>query len=263
MFDVRAEEKTFAPTPARREEAWRGGRVARSRDLGASASLLAAFSGLSVFGAAVFECLRGGVRSLLDELVGAGPAFGPELVHSLAARGAVLVAAAAIPVAACGVFGGIAASVAQCGAAIRPIAFDVRRLSPAAALARLASPRNVARGALAIAKVALAGALFARAAARALLAAGHEGIPAWESWWRETVSFGIRASAWLVAIGIAEYALERWWLERDLRMTRAEREEEAARLEGKREHKSRQRKDRERILAGNRRSLEAIREVER
>ncbi|MGQ9591505.1 MAG: EscU/YscU/HrcU family type III secretion system export apparatus switch protein, partial [Planctomycetota bacterium] len=150
-----------------------------------------------------------------------------------------------------------------CGAAIRPIAFDVRRLSPTAALGRLASPRNFARGALAIAKVAVAGALFARATARALGASGREGIPAWESWWREAAALGIRASAALVALGLVEYALERWWLERDLRMTRAEREEEAARLEGKREHKSRRRKDRQRILEGSRRSLEAIPGVER
>ena len=57
-----------------------------------------------------------------------------------------------------------------------------------------------------------------------------------------------RVASSFVVIGLLDYLHERWQHERDLRMTRAELQEEALRLEGNREQKSRRRKEAARLF---------------
>lgn len=262
MFDWDAEDRTEQPTPERREEAKRQGRTARSRDLVAGASLLGVAMLFAVVGPWFFSSLRESTRSVLGEVHAAGREFDIALVRSLALRTSAVFAALIVPVLACGVLGATVANLAQGTVALRTVGIEFSRLHPLSALRRVLSARNLARAALLAGKVALVSAIFAKAILDSLGDASaqmaSETIGSWEAWWRQGVWLVIRASVALVVFGLFEYGLERWWLELDLRMTRAEREEETARLEGKREYKSARRKAGTKILNDSIRSLRGI-----
>ncbi len=263
MLDWDLDDRTEQPTPERRQEARRQGRVARSRDLVAGISLLGTAALLGVFGPSLLGSLTDGTRSLLAEVGAAGRGFEAGWVQSLAFRASAVFAVLLVPVASCGALGAAAANAAQGAVFLRAAGVDFARLHPLSALRRIFSARNIARGALLLAKVALVSAMFAKTILKSLgELSASDAIGRWEAWWRQGISFGLRSSAALVALGLLEYALERWWLERDLRMTRAEREEETARSEGKSEYKSARRKAGKKLLTESMRPARGIRGVE-
>lgn len=257
MFDNDQQERTEQPTQARLEEARREGRVPRSQDLVAAASLLAGFVGLYWAGPALMSQLVDSVRRLL---LGMSPASGtvtPPTIGLLSVSIGSALALIVLPAAACAGAGAIAASVVQTGFVVRGAAVlpDGSRMGIRRGLGRILSLRSLVRGLFALLKVLAVGLAVAwlawSALDGALAAWGQQGIvgdsvslrQAWGSWSRELLAHGIRFSLLLLALGVLQYLFERRQHHRELQMTRAEVQEELLRLEGNREMKSQRRKE--------------------
>lgn len=256
-----AEQRTEKPTPQRRREARKRGQVAQSADLVAALCVLAALLTLRYLGASTVEDLRGGFGRFL----GWSPTHSESLNMGESVRLArgVLTAASviALPLLLV-VFGTVTVSgMFQSGFLVRPAAVVPRlaRLSPAAGMARLFSSRGLGRGIFALLKCAvLAGVLVwgiapllqrlgplspAELMTTPLPVAAERGVD-------HVLEVGIYAALALVALGVLDWLFQRWQLERDLRMTRREVEEEIERQEGDGRIKGRRRVLWRRVLEG-------------
>jgi flagellar biosynthetic protein FlhB len=266
MVTGEGQERSEQPTQARREEARRQGQIPRSRDLAVAISLLAGFVGLYGSGDWLLGRTCDTTRALLGETT-AGTGLTAEVVRDRFAVGCSLLLLAVLPVAA--VSGGaVALSVAlQTGGAVRGslIAPDPSRLSPRRGLVRIFSLRGLGRGLFTVLKFVVVGGLaiwllagLADIVSSACLPGpgphfgGSDTRTRVGFLWDETCLLGIKLSGALVLLGLLDYLHERWQHERDLRMTRAEVQEETLRLEGNREYKSRLRKEAGQLFSGSR-----------
>jgi flagellar biosynthesis protein FlhB len=128
-----AEDKAFEPTPARLARAKRDGDVARSRDIGAVASFVAAFGALVAVGDGGAAAARSALSDALRGHVAAGP------YALLAVDASAIVASAA--------GGGVLASLVQTGGiAFRFPTVKLAKLAPTAGLRRMVG-RDAALGA--------------------------------------------------------------------------------------------------------------------
>jgi len=250
------------PTPLKRREARERGQGPRSRDLVISASLLAGVLVLRWWGPALAREASAMVRLGLSrpELRGGG-------LSSEAAAGAigqclVFAALGALPVALAVWLSSALAGLVQVGVGLRAAALapDLSRLSPGKGLARLLEARSAARLVFTAAKLCLAGVLLASVLSAAMSPArlrdlGRAGDlgSLWAAAWGEIVRLGWQAAAACLVLALADYWVQRWLHERELRMTRAEVLEEVVRVEGNPELKRRRlRWGRELIVDGPR-----------
>jgi flagellar biosynthetic protein FlhB len=234
--------KSHDPTTRRRQQAREAGRVAHSHELASAMLLLGSLAVLLVAGAALVEFLADFLKSGLSggawqTCIGGSDA--PR--RSIVAQWNALLPALArllLPVLSGATLVAVAAHLVQTGFLFRPrgIVPDLARTSPLAGFQRIFSGASAARLASGVVKIALVG-----------------GIAFWGLWSRreELTSLAsldparLAAQAWnlcfwtvaqvggaLLALAVVDYALQRWRLERDLRMTPQEVRDEARELEG-------------------------------
>jgi flagellar biosynthetic protein FlhB len=242
-------EKTEKPTPRRLKEARERGQVARSRDLSMAAGSLAATGALALTGSLLVHRLASAVSDALARL-GQAPLrdLRPDDLVTLITSGGALIAVAVGPVALAAAGAGVLSAVAQSGFVVAPAAlrFDWQRLSPAAGFRRLAP----SKAGLDTLKAIVMATIFATLAWRvaSTLAVDAVGLT-----WLPAPGAAARAGdvalrlLWqiglaLLAIGGADYGIQRWRLWSSLKMSRQELRDEARNTEANPEIRARVRR---------------------
>ena len=233
--------RTEPPTPRRLREARRRGDVARSGELTGAAALLGGLAAVIATGPAAAGELARLVRAALSAAAGASPDPAATLRAAAAAVARLSLAPGLAALAA-----GALAGTLQTGAGFFPEALRPRldRIDPLRGLRRLASPAQLLRAGLGIAK---AGVLLAIAAAwlrsanglgelpRAAPGAALRASPA-------LVSVALRLAGAFAAFGILDWALARRRHRRALMMTREEVRREQKEDEGDPAHRAERRR---------------------
>ena len=239
-------DKTEAPTPRRRQEAREKGQIPKSQDLASAALLVGAMVLLKAFG----DDLVGALRVLMAEALSArtlddgapSSAFDPfrsPLVQVVKALAPMLVGAAVLVV---------AVNVAQVGWAFNPARLqpNMGALNPFKGIGRLfgkgRSPMQAVMGALKLVLVttvaysALHGRLPEVVLAQQLDYVQILGLGA-----SIVYSIGLRVGIMLLVLAILDYALQRYRMEKQLKMSKQEVQEEMRRMEGDPKIKQRRR----------------------
>lgn len=231
-----AADKSFEPTPHRRQEAREKGHVVFSQDLVSAATLLLGTLVLMFGGGAMVRFATGMMRRQLGEL----PDFGMNqgtFVHQ--AHGIALgLAGVLLPILGLLTLGGLLSNVLQVGFLWLPerVKPDVSRLSPLAGLGRIFSLAGTMRLGFGLFKV-----LVVSSVASAVL---------WSRWddvlrssefapaqlGQFLIDLSLVTLLWvglaLVILAIFDYGLHWWKHEQDLRMTHQEVREEMKNLQG-------------------------------
>jgi flagellar biosynthetic protein FlhB len=237
------QERTERATPKRQEEARRKGQIARSRELNATAVMLAGSGALLAFGpwlatrgAAIFRATLGIEREDIFRPAHMSDALATAFADALLALSPVLAACAAAAVLAPLVVGGWTFS-------LEALAFKGERLDPIQGLRRMASLRNLLELAKAIAKfglVALASVLLLRSLTDEILGLGREPLHTALAHGAHLCGVAlIVLSAVLIVIAAIDVPFQLWDHSRRLRMTREELREEIKETEGRPEVRSR------------------------
>jgi flagellar biosynthetic protein FlhB len=231
-------EKTHEPTPHRRQQARREGRVVRSHELGSAATWMLGLGALALFGGGLVGYLVDYCRGQLggEAWVAADAGF---LIGRCNAALAGL-AGRMLPLLGVLCLAAVAVGAAQGGLRFhsRPL-LDLARLNPARGLQRMFSADGAARLTLGISKLSavavLAGILLyqQREALGELTALGPRAIC--DRLAGIFLGMSLKLGGTLLALGALDYAYQRWRHERELRMTPQELREELRNLEGDRQ----------------------------
>lgn len=228
-----AGDKTEQPTPRRRAEAREEGQVARSADLTAALSLLAGLVLLRVLGP---QMLAGMLRLVQALGIPAEPGVAGLWPWARAVgRAAVEMT---VPFLVLLVVLTAAGGAAQAGLLLtwKKLGLKLDRVNPVAGLKRLLSGEALTRMLVSVAKLVLTAAVawFTIAGRiRDVLATGglHAGgvLVAAAGL---LFDLALRLGLLLLVLGLVDYLVQRWRLERQLRMTRQEVRDELKRMEG-------------------------------
>ncbi len=243
MAEHDPQERTENATPKRREEARRKGQIARSRELNATAVMLAGSGALLACGpyladkgAALFRATLRLKRASLFEPEHMSEALASALLQALVALAPILAACTAAAVLAPLVIGGWTFS-------LEAIGFKGERLDPIAGFRRMASLRNLLELGKAIAKfalVAVASVLLLRSLTTEILGLGREPLASALAHGAHLCGVAlITLSAVLIVIAAIDVPFQLWDHSRRLRMTREELREEIKETEGRPEVRSR------------------------
>jgi flagellar biosynthetic protein FlhB len=241
-----SQERTEDPTAKRVKDAREKGQVARSRDLGAAAAMLAGAIALAWTGE---RLIRGLAERLTGDLQRLGATSGASLtpgdVAALAIDGGALLASLVGPLAVAAAVIGAGVQAVQGGWSIAPAALALKweRLSPSQGLKRFTFKESGAdtlkafAGVVAIVAVSwqTVGDAVADGSRLAWLSPADVGRAAWQHTdallWRVAMALGV--------VALADYGLQRYRLMSSLRMTKHEVRDEARQLEGSPEIKGR------------------------
>lgn len=236
MAEESDQERSLPATPRRLEQAREEGRVPRSRELAAWASVAAAAAGAWVAGPAFVGACRRVLEAGLT--FSRADAFGERAVAEHLTRQIADALVILLPVAAVAAVVAIVASVAIGGWLVAPqaLALDLKRIDPLAGLARLFSARGAAELGKAIAKalvIALVAVAFFHASRDALAALGGmstaDGLAALGVLVRQSLLWFAGGLALIAAIDVP---LAIWQHRRELRMTPEELRREMRETEG-------------------------------
>ena len=244
------EEKSFPATPKRRAEARKKGQVARSAEFGAAATLLAVVSMLHAL-------LPGdGGTSFLRDMQAAfhfsphDSVFTFETVQQWQLRGLAWGGKILLPVALLAVVLALASGIGQVGFAVTPEALHPKweRLNPAAGFKRLVSLRGTVEAVKGVLKMGLVAGICWSALRNGvqsgeLLAVMREPLS-------ETVAvvgallwtIGLRVSAVLLVLAVADYAYQKYDFEKSLKMSLSEIKQENKQSDGDPQIKARVRR---------------------
>ena len=244
-----AEDRTEKPTSRRLRDARRKGQIARSRDVEQVAQLVAVIGVFAWGGRSYVEGLGAAVRAGIERM-GLPPAgaLEPGELARLASQGALTIGVLVGPLAMAAAAAGVLAAALQGGWNVAPEALtpDWTRLSPAHGLKRL-SPSRAGPDLL---KMLVALAVIAWIAVRVVLgvldvsiglgrmAPAHAAIVGWS----HAERLLRQAALGLAVIAAADYLLQRWRLDRSLRMTKNEVRDDLRLIEGNPEVKARVRR---------------------
>jgi flagellar biosynthetic protein FlhB len=233
---VAHENKTEKPTPKRRREARREGRVAKSTEINSALVLLGVGFALSVFGPQIFngmeQMLREGLERAADPHAAAADGMTgltTWVLRSIALACAPIVVTAAVV--------GITSNVAQVGFRFTPLALrpSLARLNPTKALKRIFGGDGAFETVKAVAKLAIVGvvgvlAVWPKLPEIASLSGLPPGdlLPEAASLIREM--FMKVGGAFLLIAG-ADYAWKKRKHEESMRMTRSELKREVRQME--------------------------------
>jgi len=224
-------DKTEKPTPKRKREARRKGQIARSPEVGAWASTLAASYLLPVAGGLAATRLVG----MWNEVGGAIAQPTTDAMFRIAQQGMVAVGVAVLPLALGLMVVGVACGGAQTGMAVSPslVKPKFERISPAKGLKKLLSPMSVQEAVKSLAKLAVVSWVGYHAVASAVRrlvglptdAVLHEVGP---------MALGlVRSVAWAgLVLAVADYALQRRRVMKGMRMSRQDIVDEHRQSEG-------------------------------
>ncbi len=229
-------EKSFDATPHRRQEARKKGQVAFSQDLGSAALLLVSAVLLRIYGSGIVEAASQVMRRQLGEIgsltIDRNQVINESLQH-VQLLGMVL-----LPVLGFLLLAGVASSVFQTGLLFVPerLAPDFSRLSPLQGLKRIFSVTGFARLGFGLFKVIIvacvsAVCLWFRAGellqSNSLSTADLGALLA-----TITLDTLLWVGGALLLLALADYAVQRWKHEQDLKMTHQEIKEEMKNLQG-------------------------------
>jgi flagellar biosynthetic protein FlhB len=224
--DVDREAKTEDPTPRRREEARRQGRVPFSAELVGSLVTLAGVLGLVYFGSELWGVMLNVFRHDLPR------AFRPDLdaaaAADLFARAAARLLSALLPMFGAVIAVAVAASVAQVGFQINTekLAPDFDKLNPANGVSRLFSVAALVRGGLTLLKVAALGVvayLVLRGRGGVVLALHRDRLAgAAPAVWAVVMRLAQYLAGAVALIAVLDYLYQRYQFEQALRMTKEE-----------------------------------------
>jgi flagellar biosynthesis protein FlhB len=229
-------DKSFDPTPHRRQEARRQGHVAKSHDLSSA--------GMALLGLAVLLMLGGGLVGFLLEYCRRQLGGEPWLAADAAFVGRHWVAVLwglgryLLPILGLLCLAGIVVNVLQIGFLFLPerLALDPARINPLAGLQRLFSLGNAARLGLAALKIA-----SALAVAAFVIYGQRESILRLPTLPVQQLALqvpqilfwtALKIAAALFVLSLLDYGYQWWKREQDLKMTPQEMREELRNLEG-------------------------------
>jgi len=233
MAQDEAGDKTEQPTARRREEAREEGQIARSADLTAALALLAGLLLIKTFGRDMVGTLLG-----LTQALGRPPGVASsDLLPWIETVGRAT-AEMMLPFLALLLVITVAGTAAQSGLLLtwKRLTPKPERVSPVSGFKRLFSADALTRLGLGLLKVAcVAGVAYLTMAGRlgtvlstgGLHAAGVLGLSA-----NLLYDLALRLAAVLLVLGLVDYLIQRWRLERQLRMTKQEVRDELKRMEG-------------------------------
>ncbi len=229
-------DKTFDPTPHRRQQARQQGHVAKSHDLTSA--------GMSLLGLAVLAMLGGGLLGFLAEYcrrqLGGEPWLVADAAFTIHHGLAVLwgVGRYLLPILGLLCLAGVVVNVVQVGFLFLPdkVAIDPARIDPLQGLQRLFSLGNLARLGLAVLKtavvLAVAGVVIYGQRDTIL---GLTGLPI-PQLTRQAAQIifwtALEIGAALFALSLLDYSYQWWKHEQDLKLTPPELREELRNLEG-------------------------------
>jgi flagellar biosynthetic protein FlhB len=229
-------ERTEAPTGKRLGEARRRGQVARSAEVNAAAAMLAGLWLLSGPGRGLVDVLRDQLVYSLTHLP-TGEYSGAQF-RSLLAEAALRLAPGMGLLLAGFLATGVVASVAQTGllwVSDRPF-FDLNRVNPLNGLKRLFSGQGVMELGKALLKLLVVGGLaysYWSGHTAEVLALGQMALAnAAAHAIRLALGLGWQIGGAYLVLAAADYAYQRWTLNRSLKMTKEEVKEEAKTQEG-------------------------------
>ena len=233
MAHDEAGDRTEQPTARRREEAREEGQIARSADLTAAIALLAALLLLKAFGTRMTGTMLG-----LTQELGQRPGLASSDLLPWTKKVMFATADMILPFLALLLVVTIAGTAAQSGLLVtwQRLTPKPDRVSPVAGFKRLFSADALSRLALGLLKVAvvtgiayltLAGRIDTVLSAGGLHAGGVLGLTS-----ELVYDLALRLGAALLLLGLVDYLIQRWRLERQLRMTKQEVRDELKRMEG-------------------------------
>lgn len=237
------EDKTFDPTPRRREEAREQGRYAFSQDLGSSSTTFAGFACLMFLGKNMGSNMLSSFRTDLgrlrsDDLT---PNSASEMLTNLFGNGLTVVGGffAVLLVVA------VIAGIVQAGFHISPerLGPDFSKFDPTSGVKRIISTANVVKGLLAILKVImLSWVAYALLEGKvgSLLSLGHDRLTgAASTAWYLILRIAVWMAAVIFLLGIVDFLYQFRRFETSLKMTREEYERENKEEEGDPQFKAR------------------------
>jgi len=229
------DDRTHDPTPQRREKFRKEGQVARSRDAGGVASVLAAGAAIAF----THDSIRRAFEELMRATIGNADTLGRGELEGVrtALAGAALRAIGPPLVAAS--MAGVIVGFAQAGLHLELdlAAPKAERLNPIAKLGQMLSPKHaMGEIVLALAKVLLVGVVAYRALLDelpALIGLGAADLPtATGTLAAAVVHVGLHAIGAASAIALADYGWSRFQLEKRLKMTLQELKDEMRQEDG-------------------------------
>lgn len=226
-------DKTEEPTQRRREEAREEGQVARSVELTAAASLLAALLLLRGLGPSMVQ----GFGKLVRRLCGTAD-VSIDATLADAERTAIAAAELALPFLLGILALTIVVAAAQSGLSLtwKKLSLRLDQISPVAGAKRLFSADALSRLAIGLTKVTIvvivAWHTIAAKIDRILAAGVAPSGGLWVLAAGMVFDLAIRLGLVLLVLGIIDYLVSRWRLERQLRMTKQEVRDELKRMEG-------------------------------
>jgi flagellar biosynthetic protein FlhB len=253
------EEKSFPASPRKRAEARKKGQVAKTPELATSAVLLALVSAMHV-------ALPGYAGQSLISNIQSAFAFNPanvefnfNTVHLWQERALLWTGRIVLPALLLAMVLGVVANVAQVGFEATPESLAPKwdRVNPVNGLKRLFSARGFVELAKGIAKMAIVGGICYSAVRGAIedetmiklmgvslsVTMSTVGALLW--------TIGIRVSVWLFLLAVADYAYQKYDLEKNLKMTLTEVKDEMKQSEGDPQMKAKVRRM-QREMAGKR-----------
>jgi len=236
MAEETGAEKSLPASPRKIQRAREEGNVPKSQDLNSGISLLVALGGLYLFGPTMFDLLIDSGRFFIGNLDTLVPSQTP--IQVLTFQVLYVLGWTVLPFALVMTLAGVASSLAQVGPlfttkAIQP---KLNRLNPITGLQRFVSVRALVEFLKSMAKLLIIGVIVwytVRERMEEMLVLmeytpmsllGPVSAMIVAVWWRIAVA--------MIAIGLIDYAYQRWQTMRDLRMTAQEAKQEAKELEG-------------------------------
>ncbi len=244
--DTPKEDKTEAPSQKRLDDARRDGNVARSQDLSAAVSLLAAMTMLFFLSDSLVLAFRRSMELFLGAATVANPTS-VEQVGSTALAALDLLARAMLPVLGVMALASLIGSLGQTGFLWtgKPLVPKASKISPVAGVKRLVDARAAGRLVQNLAKLGLLGFV------------GYfyiwDHLPRLVKLAELPPKIGMPLAAWMVfelsivlailllVLGIADYAWQKHQRMRDLKMTKEEAKKEAKDMNGDPEIRQRRR----------------------
>lgn len=226
-------DRTESATPRRRQEARDEGRVARSADLNAAVGLLAGLALLYALGPRIGQQFV----VLLQDMEGATTPDGAGLLTDLR-RAGMATAMAIGPFLAGLICVAVAAGLAQTGplAVWKKLTPEFDKVNPVTGLRRLFSLESLTRLVMGLLKMTLVGAVAYYALKsqfdRALAIAHLDVSTLLTACGAITFNVGLKIAIALLILAIIDFLLEKWKLERSLRMTKQEIRDEMKNMEG-------------------------------
>jgi flagellar biosynthetic protein FlhB len=229
-------EKSFDPTPHRRQQAREQGQVVYSQDLGSAALLLVGVLVLMYWGGAVIDH---SVR-FMEHQLGAVRSLAADKTEFVVQSHGLLrtVGGALLPVLGLLALAGVLSTVLQIGLLFVPerLQPDFSRLSMLAGMRRILSLQGAARLGFGLVKIAIigvvAGAVIYNRWDQVAYASDLEIADLARFLIDISFSTALWVGAALFALALLDYGFQRWRHEQDLRMTHQEIREEMKNLQG-------------------------------